>query len=112
MVRRFVDRNQMLSLYKEDSTAIVRMNAFLDKNRHNNNFDLLDDVVEENGLINHPAQIYNVDETGMPLDHYPPHLIARKGQRHRTFGKKSQVTVVECVNAAGSAIDCLQEACP
>ena len=28
-----------------------------------------------------PAEIYNVDESGMPLHHHPPRVLTRKGQR-------------------------------
>ena len=66
-------------------------------------FTLLKKIMEENKLIDKPAQIYNVDESGMPLDHRPP----RKGQRkvrYRTSGNKSQITVVGCINATGTAL--------
>ena len=70
-------------------------------------FKVLRDVLEEHELFDKPAQIYNVDESGMPLDHRPPRVVVKKGQRkvcYRTSGNKSQVTVVGCVNAAGSAL--------
>ena len=34
-------------------------------------FELLKDVLEEHDLMESPGQIYNVDETGMLLDHRP-----------------------------------------
>ena len=34
-------------------------------------FDLLMDILDEHDLMESPGQIYNVDETGMPLDHWP-----------------------------------------
>ena len=43
-----------------------------------------------------PLQVYNMDETGMLIDHRPPNVVARKGQkkvRYRSAGNKSQVTV-------------------
>ena len=60
--------------------------------------------MEENDLW---GQLYNVDETGMPLD--PPKLrvCARKGQkkvRQRGSGNKSQITVVSCGSATGHVI--------
>ena len=57
--------------------------------------------------MNNPSQIYNVDETGMPLDHKPPKIVTKRGQkkvRSRTSGNKSQVTVIACVSATGHAI--------
>ena len=47
--------------------------------------------------------IYNVDETGMPLNHRPPNVVAKCGQKNST-GDKSQVTVVGCVSAVGQVI--------
>ena len=32
-------------------------------------FNLLKKVLTENDLMDQPAQLYNVDETGIPLDH-------------------------------------------
>ena len=105
--RRFLERNPMLSLRKGDSTAAVRMNALEDKERLDSYFDLLKEVLEENDLMDRPCQIYNVDESGMPLEQRPPRLLVKRGQRkvrYRTSGNKSQVTVVGCVNAAGNAM--------
>jgi len=54
-----------------------------------------------------PEQIYNVDESGMPLNHCSPRVIARKGQRkvrHCTSGNKSQITIVACINAIGQTM--------
>ena len=48
-----------------------------------------------------------MDETGMPLDHKPPKVIAHKKMRKvhsHIFGNKSQITVVACGNAAGNMI--------
>ena len=70
-------------------------------------FQLLHEVLEKNNLLNKPGEIYNMDESGMPLEHRSPHVLARKGQRkvrYRTSGNKSQVTVIGCINAAGQAI--------
>ena len=63
-------------------------------------------TLEDNSLMNSLGQIYNVDETGMPLNHRPPNVVAKCGQksRVRTIGDKSQVTVVGCVSAVGQVI--------
>ena len=44
-------------------------------------YDLLKDVLDEFDLEHHPEQIYNMDESGVPLDPRPPKVAARKGQR-------------------------------
>ena len=52
-------------------------------------------------LLGKPSQIFNMDETGMPLDPNPPFVVAPVGAKHvscmRT-GDKSQITVIACCN--------------
>ena len=45
-------------------------------------FDLLEEVFNHLDFKNHPERIYNMDETGMPLDPHPltPKVVAPKGQ--------------------------------
>ena len=45
------------------------MDAMNNSEELENYFELLKDVLEENNLMDKPSQIYNVDESGMPLDH-------------------------------------------
>ena len=104
--RRFMARQSQLCLRKGDATANVQMDC-LNPEAMKQYFDLLKDVLEENDLIDSPGQIYNVDETGMPLDHRPPKIVTKKGQkkvRYHTSGNKSQITVIGCVSASGHAI--------
>ena len=56
-----------------------------------------------------PRSIYNVDETGIPFNPCPPKIVSTKGKetkkvRYRSSGRKGQITVVACVNAAGQSI--------
>ena len=56
--------------------------------------------------FNEPRLIYNMDETGFPLEPKPPKTAHRKGDEqpyHISKGTKSQLTVV-CVNTAGPYI--------
>ena len=73
----------------------------------NHYFDLLESTIVDNDLLGKPSQIFNMDETGMPLDPNPPFVVAPVGAKHvscmRT-GDKSQITVIACCNAAGYAI--------
>ena len=101
-----MDRHSKLSLQKGDATANVQMES-LDLETIKQYFDLLQDALVELGLVNSSTQIYNVDETGMPLDHRPLKIVTKRGQkkvRCRTSGNKSQITVTGCVSAAGQAI--------
>ena len=48
-----------------------------------------------------------MDESGVPLDHKPPKVIARKGAKKihcRISGNKARITVIACANAAGSTL--------
>ena len=99
-------RQEHLALWKGDPTANVRMDC-LSKKVMEDYFEKLKKNLKENNLMNSPAQIYNVDESGMPLDHRPPKVVALKGQkkvRSRTSGNKSQITVIACVSATGHAL--------
>lgn len=103
---RFLERQGNLCLRKGDSTAHSRMDA-INKETLTQYFKLLKDVLDECGLMNNPAQIYNVDESGIPFDFKPPNVVAVVGSkkiRYRQAGKKGQVTIVGCANATGQAI--------
>ena len=73
--RMVVSRQGDLSLRKGDNTAHVRMDA-INSETLNHYFDLLEIVLKDNGLMHSPSQIYNVDESGMPLDPKAPNIIA------------------------------------
>ena len=104
--REFLKRQDDLSLRRGDNTANVRMDA-VNEDTITHYFDLLKKTLEENGLINSPERIYNVDETGVPLDPKAPNVVTRKGTkkvRYRSTGKKGQITVVACGSATGQII--------
>jgi len=44
-------------------------------------FTMLNNVMRKEKLLNSPSQIYNVDETDMPLDHHPPKVVSKRGQK-------------------------------
>lgn len=103
---RYLKRNPEISLRCGDSTAGVRMDAINAENMKAY-FDLLHQVYDEHGFESHPECIYNMDETGVPLEPRPPKVVARKGQkkvRYRTSGQKAQITVLGCANAAGQTL--------
>ena len=78
--RRFMARQPHLSMRKGDPTANVRMDC-LTKETMDEYFQLLKDTLIENDLMDSPNQIYNVDETGMPLDHRAPKIVAGRGHK-------------------------------
>ena len=97
--RRFKERQGDLSLRQEDSTAHVRMDA-MNQETIDHYFSLLNDTLSPHGLLDKPSQIYNVDETDVPLNLRPPKVIFTKVRvmkkvRYHTSGRKGQVTVVD-----------------
>ena len=106
--RRFLERQKDLSLRQGDSTAHVRMDA-MNRETMRDYFTLLKDTLETHDLVSRPAQIYNVDESGVPFNPRPPKVVSEKGRqtkkvRYRCSGRKGQITIVACANAAGQAI--------
>ena len=104
--RRFLERQDDLTLRRGDSTGHDRMDA-VNQQTLNQYFDLLEDTLTQYNLLNSPSRIYNVDETGIPLDARPPIIMTRRGikkVRNRALGRKGQVTIVACGNAAGQAL--------
>jgi len=77
------------------------------KEELDNYFVTLKSVLVENNLLDKPECIYNVDESGVPLEHHSPLVIAKRGQhkvQHYTSGNKLQVTAVVCIKATGECI--------
>ena len=61
----------------------------------------------KHGLKGRPSQIYNCDESGMPLQHKVPKVISAKGckkVRQVSSGNKTQITILGCASAAGQVI--------
>ena len=94
---RFMQRHPRLSLRSADPVSYVRTTAFCLKAY----FDLLVKTLRDKGLLDKPNFIYNMDESGMPLDHKQLKRIAPKKVHGIASGNKSQVTIVACANAAG-----------
>ena len=103
---RFLQRWPKLSLRKGDSFAVVREEAS-SYDVFKSYFDLLEDVMMEHGLKGRPSQIYNCDESGMPLQHKVPKVISAKGckkVRQVSSGNKTQITILGCASATGQVI--------
>ena len=104
--RRFCERQPELSLRRGDVTAHIRMDS-VNHETMTQYFTLLKDVLTEHDLFTKPAQIHNVDESGIPFGPRAPNVVAAKGVkkvRYRSSGKKGQVTIVGCASAAGQAM--------
>ena len=101
--RQFLKRQKDLSLRRGDNTSNTRMDA-INSESISQYFKFLKETLEQNKLMNSPQQIYNVDETGVPLDPSVVTATGSKKVRVRSTGKKGQVTVVACGNASGQVL--------
>ena len=103
---RFRQRHPHLSMRAGETFAYRRATA-TNPETINNYFDQLEEILVFNSLGSCPSCIYNIDESGFPLQHRPGKRIAVRGQKHVTVpvsNDKTQITVMACVNAAGSSI--------
>ena len=99
-------RNSSMRLRKPEGTAAIR-HMCMDRIKVSKYFFALNSLFTEKGLIDCPHQIWNMDETGLQLEHKPRRVIAQKGAKYlqsRTSGNKETVTVIACINAAGEAL--------
>ena len=79
----FKKRHPELTLRKADSLERNRAGA-LNPEIVKEYFDLLHNCLESNNLLRRPRQIYNCDETFLPLDYTQEKVVASKGSsRHR-----------------------------
>jgi hypothetical protein len=65
-------------------------------------FDLLEETLLENELKDCPCQIFNMDESGIPLDPKSMKTIHVRGYPNpvtTTTGNKVQIIVVACISA-------------
>ena len=99
----FISRHPSLSLRIPSSVSSVRA-AATDPVIIDNYFNILSSSIDKNGLS--ASQIFNMDETGMPLNPNPPKTIHKRGTNavRITSGDKSQITILACVNASGNCI--------
>ena len=65
-----------LRLRKGDSFPLVRKEVVFQSY-----FNLLDETLLKYGIKDKPAQIYNCDESGMPLEHKMSKVITLKGAK-------------------------------
>ena len=99
-------RNSNLRLRRPEGTAAVR-HMCMDRGKVCKYFSALQELLKKKGLSDKPSSIWNMDETGLQLEHAPRSVVARKGTRYlqsRTSGNKETITVIACVNASGDKI--------
>lgn len=102
----FRHRHPQLTIRAAEGLTVPRVRAFDDvvMGRY---YDMLETTLRDNNLWNSPSQIFNCDETGMPLNPGTAKVAAMKGAKHPyqvTGGSKSNITVLACASAAGYAL--------
>ena len=86
-------RNKNLRLRRPEGTAAVR-HMCMHKDKVSKYFSALHGVLEKRGLLHKPSSIWNMDESGLQLQHVPRSVVARKGTRYlqsRTSGNKETI---------------------
>ena len=82
MFRWFLERQPQLALQNNDCTAVVRMDTMKNQIAIDNYFMELKRILHDNELGGKPRQSYNMDKSGVPLNHCSPHILARRGQKN------------------------------
>ena len=102
----FKSRHPELTIRTAEQLAYARAIA-QDQTVLDHYFDLLEQTLLANELISLPSRIFNVDESGFPLQAHKSSVVAEKGSKHpttATTGDKAQITVIACVSASGATL--------
>ncbi|XP_039278770.1 uncharacterized protein LOC120350253 [Nilaparvata lugens] len=101
----FLARNSELSIRQSEGVSLARVKG-LNKIVVKEYFELLKNVIESNGLIDKPGNIFNMDETGLQLNNKPGKVVALKGSKNVTSvtsGEKGEtISLLACVNGEGT----------
>jgi len=103
------------SYCKRHPSVVLRVPASLGRTRYlatnqdmlERYFDQLEEQMEDLNLLDKPGQIFNIDESGMPLNPKPLKTINQRGVKNPSIFSsmgKTQITIVGCVSASGMCI--------
>jgi len=102
----FCKRHPNLTLRAPVALSQARAIA-TDREVMDNYFDLLEKTLAEYDLVGKPGQVFNMDESGFPLNPKLPKGIFEVGTKNAAAvnsGNKAQITVLACVSAAGHCL--------
>lgn len=102
----FRHRHPEITIRAAEKLALPRTVAF-DKVLISRYYTMLEATLKDNDLLHSPSQIFNCDETGMPLNPGAAKVATLKGTKHPyqiTTDTKRQITALACASAAGYAI--------
>ena len=103
---RFIKRHPSITLRTPASVSVARIKGS-SLEAINNYFDQLTQVFKTHGFEKTPSVVFNMDETGFPLDPKPPKSVFARGSKNPSTissGRKNQITVVGCVSASGQVL--------
>ena len=104
--KNFKDRHPKLSLRKTDSLERSRAEA-LSPEVVNEYFNMLEKTITDNGLLNSPRQIYNCDETFLPLNECKEKAVTLKNAKtvySQAMGSTEHITMLCTGSASGAAL--------
>ena len=103
--QKFCERHRELCHRTAVPLSVARAMA-TDQNVLDHYFEMLTEALSDNDLLHQPAQIYNCDETGMPLGATSHKVVAKVNSKSCsiTSNDKKQVTILSCVNVTGVAL--------
>ena len=99
----FKRRHPLVTLRKIDMLERTRAEV-LNPGVVHEYFQLLGKTLDDNNLKNKPRQLYNCDETFLPLDHSREKAVTRKKAKSsycQSYGTSEHITLVCCASAAG-----------
>ena len=104
---KFIMRNHDLLSLRAPSILSISRKCASSEVSLNNYFDILEQTLDESGLIEYPSLIFNMDESGFPLDPKPLKTVHPYGTRNPycvSSGSKAQISIAACVSATGQAL--------
>ncbi|XP_052809180.1 jerky protein homolog-like [Mya arenaria] len=98
----FKRRNPDVTLAKPQKLSVLRAKCTSEETI-NKYFAELEKVMKKHDLDNHPELIWNIDETGLMMEHNPRHVVCVKGMTPQaiTSSRGKTVTIIACGSAAG-----------
>ena len=105
--RSFCSRHPELSLHTADNLERSRANA-LTRDVVDSYFDCLKVTLEQYNLINAPRQLFNCDETFLPLNISCEKVVARRNAKHvyvQSRGTSEHITLLCGASAAGMKVE-------
>lgn len=101
----FLSRNPDICTRKSEGLSLARAYG-MNRDDVKEFFDMLANIYQEHSLLENPANIFNMDETGIQINNKPGKVLASKGAKDvytlTSCEKGENVTIIACCNAEGN----------